>query len=125
MLVYQLILNCSSSVYIDDSEKIRTFVKTLVERIDMIAHGAPVIDYLSYNSPTQGNRLYQATTNGSICGHFMELNGAVYLDVVSYDNFDIQKVIKVVVQYFDPLSYHINFLTRQSTDQKNDPIRII
>lgn len=118
MLVYHLMINCSNSVNIDDHEHVQSFVNTLVDQVNMVSHGESVIEYLSYKEPDQGYRLFQLTTGGSIIGHFMELTGALYLDVFSYNKFDVNEVITIVTQYFDPLDCQINFLTRQTEQKK-------
>jgi hypothetical protein len=43
---YHLMLDCSGCTKIDSKENIYNFVKDLVKRIDMTAHGEPIIEYL-------------------------------------------------------------------------------
>ena len=43
---YHLILDCKSGKNIDDKKNIEKFIKDLVEKIDMVSVGEPIIEYL-------------------------------------------------------------------------------
>jgi len=90
------------------------FVKDLVVRIDMEAHGEPIVEYLLPGDPKQGYSLMQLITTSNICGHFMELDGTAYFDVFSCKPFDNKDVIKCVRDYFSPGSIREHFLHRQA-----------
>jgi S-adenosylmethionine/arginine decarboxylase-like enzyme len=107
-------LDCSGCERIDSRENIYNFVKDLVDKIDMVAHGEPVIEYLLPGDPKQGYSLMQLITTSNICGHFMELDGTAYFDVFSCKEFDLQTVQDIVRQYFNPDKIRVNFITRQA-----------
>lgn len=111
---YHLMLDCSGCTGIDDRENIRVFVHDLIERIDMVAHGQPIIEHLLPGDPKQGYSLMQLITTSNICGHFMELDGAAYFDVFSCKEFDIEVVKQTVTEYFAPSKMRVNFLTRHA-----------
>jgi len=111
---YHLILDCSGCEDIDDKDQIYNFVKDLIQQIDMIAHGEPVIEYLLPGEPNQGYSLMQLITTSNICGHFMELDGTAYFDVFSCKEFDSATVEKVVKHYFNPKKIKSKLLKRQA-----------
>ena len=111
---YHLILDCSGCQDIDDKDQIYNFVKDLIQKIDMIAHGEPVIEYLLPGEPNQGYSLMQLITTSNICGHFMELDGTAYFDVFSCKEFDSATVEKVVKHYFNPKKIKSKLIKRQA-----------
>ena len=111
---YHLLLDCSGCKNIDSRDHIYNFVKELVNRIDMEAHGEPIIEYLLPGDPKQGYSLMQLITTSNITGHFMELDGTAYFDIFSCKEFDIETAKAVVKDYFDPKKIRVNFLTRHA-----------
>jgi S-adenosylmethionine decarboxylase len=113
---YHLMLDCSGCeiAKISSRENIYNFIKDLVKRIDMQAHGEPVIEYLLSGDPKQGYSLMQLITTSNICGHFIELDGTAYFDVFSCKTFDIDQVKKTVEDYFSPGKIRVNFITRHA-----------
>lgn len=111
---YHLMLDCSGCEGIDSKENIYNFVKHLVDEINMVAHGEPVIEYLLPGDPKQGYSLMQLITTSNICGHFMELDGTAYFDIFSCKEFDLQVAQDVVKQFFNPKKIRVNFITRQA-----------
>ena len=113
---YHLMLDCSGCeiAKISSRENIYDFIKDLVKRIDMQAHGEPVIEYLLPGDPKQGFSLMQLITTSNICGHFMELDGTAYFDVFSCKTFDIDQAKKTVEDYFNPGKIRVNFITRHA-----------
>jgi S-adenosylmethionine/arginine decarboxylase-like enzyme len=107
-------LDCSGCERIDSRDNIYNFVKDLINKINMVAHGEPVIEYLLPGDPKQGYSLMQLITTSNICGHFMELDGTAYFDVFSCKEFDLQTVQDIVRQYFNPDKIRVNFITRQA-----------
>lgn len=107
-------LDCSGCTNIDSKENIYNFVVDLVNRIDMLAHGDPIIEYLLPGDPKQGYSLMQLITTSNISGHFMELDGTAYIDIFSCKTFDIETAKKVVEEYFHPKRMRVNFVTRHA-----------
>jgi S-adenosylmethionine decarboxylase len=113
---YHLMLDCGGcNDNIASKDKITDFVNELVNKIDMISHGAPVIEYLLEGEPNQGYSLLQLITTSNISAHFMEIDHTAYFDIFSCKEFEISTAIKVVKQYFDPLDIKMNFITREAT----------
>jgi S-adenosylmethionine/arginine decarboxylase-like enzyme len=107
-------LDCSGCENIDSKENIYNFVKDLVQQIDMVAHGEPIIEYLLPGDPKQGYSLMQLITTSNICGHFMELDGTAYFDIFSCKKFNTKLAEKIIKKHFGPKKYKIKFLTRQA-----------
>lgn len=107
-------LDCSGCKNIDSRETIYKFTKDLIQRIDMTAHGEPIIEYLLPGDPKQGYSLMQLITTSNIAGHFMELDGTAYFDVFSCKTFDAEIVKQVVNEYFQPTKMRVNFITRHA-----------
>jgi S-adenosylmethionine/arginine decarboxylase-like enzyme len=111
---YHLLLDCSGCERIADKDNIYKFIKDLVVRIDMNAHGEPIIEHLLPGDPKQGYSLMQLITTSNICAHFMELDGTAYFDIFSCKTFDIEIAKKVVQEYFNPKKMRANFITRNA-----------
>lgn len=111
---HHLMLDCSGCENIDSKDNIYKFVKDLVNKIDMVAHGEPIIEYLLPGDPKQGYSLMQLITTSNICGHFMELDGTAYFDIFSCKEFDLITAQNVVKQYFNPKKIRVNFITRHA-----------
>ena len=112
---YHLMLDCSGcNENISSREQINKFVKELIKKIKMTAHGEPVIEYLLPGDPKQGYSLMQLITTSNICGHFMDLDSTAYFDVFSCKEFDIDTVKKIVHKYFEPSKMRVNFITRNA-----------
>ena len=112
---YHLMLDCSGcNANISDRTAIYTFIKDLVERIDMVAAGEPIIEHLLPGDPKQGYSLMQLITTSNICAHFMDLDGTAYFDVFSCKEYDIETVKEIVAEYFGPTKVRVNYLTRHA-----------
>ena len=111
---YHLMLDCSGCSGINSRDNIYRFTKDLVKRIDMTAHGEPIIEYLLPGDPKQGYSMLQLITTSNLSGHFMELDGTAYFDVFSCKEFDIETVKQIVTEYFAPTRMRVNFLTRHA-----------
>jgi S-adenosylmethionine decarboxylase len=111
---YHLMLDCSGCTGIDNRDMIYKFIKDLVIRIDMTAHGEPIIEHLLKGDPKQGYSLMQLITTSNICAHFLELDGTAYFDVFSCKPFEIATVKQIVEEYFHPEKIRVNFITRHA-----------
>lgn len=113
---YHLMLDCSGCEIpaVSSRENIYNFIKDLVDRIGMNAHGEPIIEHLLPGDPKQGYSLMQLITTSNICGHFMELDGTAYFDVFSCKPFDVEVAKMVVNEYFHPRKMRVNFITRHA-----------
>ena len=104
-----------------DQEKIKSkdniykFVKTLVHRIDMVAHGEPIIEFLCPGDLSkEGYSLMQLITTSSITGHFIDYDRHIYLDVFSCKEYDINTVKSTVEEFFGSKKMRVNFVTRNA-----------
>ena len=112
---YHLMLDCSGcNNNIANRNAIYNFTKELVTRINMVAYGEPIIEYLLLGDPKQGYSMLQLITTSNIAGHFMELDGTAYFDVFSCKTFDIEIAKSVVEEYFAPKKMRVNFITRNA-----------
>jgi len=113
---YHLMLDCSGCEIdkVSDRDNIYAFVKDLVQRIDMTAHGEPVIEHLLPGDPKQGYSLMQLITTSNISAHFMEIDGTAYFDIFSCKTFDIDTAKSVVDEYFNRKKMRVNFITRHA-----------
>ena len=112
---YHLMLDCSGcNENIADKDQIYRFTKDLVNRIDMTAHGEPIIEHLLPGDPKQGYSMMQLITTSNICAHFMELDGTAYFDIFSCKPFNIDVAQEVVKEYFNPEKMRVNFITRHA-----------
>lgn len=113
---YHLMLDCADCDLdkVTSREQIYKFVKDLVPRIDMTAHGEPIIEHLLPGDPKQGYSLMQLITTSNICAHFMDLDGTAYIDIFSCKEFDIKLAEQIVKEYFNPKKVRANFITRDA-----------
>jgi S-adenosylmethionine/arginine decarboxylase-like enzyme len=114
---YHLMLDCSECDVdsIKDKQNIYNFVKTLVNEIDMVAHGEPIIEFLCPGDPSkEGYSLMQLITTSSITGHFIDHDAHIYLDVFSCKEFDPKVVKHVVEKFFSSRKMRMNFITRNA-----------
>ena len=112
---YHLILDCKSGREIRCNEDLWDFVIQLVEEIDMVAYGQPMIEHFAtHDDEKAGWSLVQLIETSSITGHFVDKNGDFYIDVFSCKEFDIDKTIDFVSNYLQPKNIKQTYLLRQS-----------
>ena len=113
---HHLILDCKSGSkkLIRDKQNLKNFVDELVNRIDMVAVGEPIIKFLASNAVDKaGYSLVQLIETSSIVGHFINSSGDFYLDVFSCKEFEIEKVTECVDAFFSPLETKSRYLLRE------------
>lgn len=112
---YHLLLDCAGcNDNIKSRDQIYNFVKELVEKIDMVAHGEPIIEYMLPDDPKAGYSLFQLITTSNISAHFVEPDNTAYLDVFSCKQFDTDMAEEIFKKYFDPQKVRKMFLTRHA-----------
>jgi S-adenosylmethionine/arginine decarboxylase-like enzyme len=111
---YHLILDCKDCdpETINNDTTIRNFVSTLVERIDMQAHGDPQIELLLPGTDNEGYSLLQMITTSNITAHFVNKTGNAYIDVFSCKQFKNNIVIHTVEEFFNPKSIKTTYIER-------------
>ena len=113
---HHLILDCKSGSkkLIRDKQNLKNFVDELVNRIDMVAVGEPIIKFLASNAVDKaGYSLVQLIETSSIVGHFINSSGDFYLDVFSCKEFETEKVTECVDEFFSPLETKSRYLLRE------------
>ena len=92
---------------------ISVFVKDLVNEIDTIAYGDPIITHFAEHSyEAAGYSLVQLIETSAIMGHFSDNNRDAYLDIFSCKSIDQAIAIQVVEKHFSPQKIHTAFLDR-------------
>lgn len=113
---YHALMDCRSCdrTKVSSRDNIYAFVKELIKRIDMVAVGEPIIEYLCENDPKAGYSLMQLISTSCITGHFMDESGDAYIDVFSCKPYDIKIAEQCVQEFFEPEKIRVNFLTRNA-----------
>lgn len=92
---------------------ISDFVKELVDAIDMVAYGEPLIVHFAEHSyEAAGYSLVQLIETSAIMGHFSDNNRDAYLDIFSCKCIDQDIAISVVEKHFSPTRINTAFLER-------------
>ena len=114
---FHLLLDCSNCnrEKIGSYDNIYNFVKTLVERIDMVAVGEPIIQMMCEGDPKVGYSLMQLISTSNITGHFMDISGEAYIDVFSCKPFNNADAIACAKEFFEPEFINHKFLTRDAS----------
>ena len=110
-------LDCSGcdKELITNGENIGVFIRYLVDKIDMVAYGNPMIAHFATHDPDKaGYSFCQMIETSNITGHFVDKNGNAYIDVFSCKPFDNNEVIKTVEKYFSPEKIRLNYITRNA-----------
>lgn len=87
---------------ITDADRIRKFVRGLVEAIDMRAFGEPQVIHFGPIEQVAGYSMTQLIETSLISGHFVDANGNAYIDVFSCKDYDIGTAIRVCREAFRP-----------------------
>lgn len=114
---YHLILDCKgcNKASITSSVNIKNFVQHLVESIEMVAYGEPIIEHFATHDPEKaGFSLVQLIETSSITAHFVDINGDAYIDIFSCKPFNLNDASECVSAYFNPTSIRTTYLTRQA-----------
>ena len=114
---YHLMLDCSKcdNGSIASEQNIKNFIKYLVEKIDMVAYGEPMVaHFATHDIDKAGFSFCQMIETSNICGHFVDKNGNAYIDVFSCKPFSNDDVIEAANLFFNPEKVRINYLTRNA-----------
>ncbi len=112
---FHLILDmayCNSNV--NDEKMIGYFVKTLIDKIDMIPIGEPIIAKID-NEYEKGISILQLITTSTISLHTDLDKMAVYLDVFSCKLFDPKDVVTYTQSFFEPKILKQRWFYRDAT----------
>jgi S-adenosylmethionine decarboxylase len=114
---YHLILNCRGGNIskITSSENVKNFSRELVQAIDMVAYGEPIVEHFATHDPDKaGISLVQLIETSNICAHFVDKNGDFYVDIFSCKEYDIETAVRVVQKYFEPTKIARIYLERDA-----------
>lgn len=116
---YHLMLDCGNCdiTKMTDKDNIRSFVKELVESIDMIAVGDVWIEQTAIGIPEkEGFSMYQLIVTSNISAHFVDVPKQIYLDVFSCKEFNKKIVVDTVIKFFNPTNINQNFIIRNASN---------
>ena len=96
-----------------DKENILDWSKKLVQSIDMVAYGEPIIEHFATHShEAAGYTLLQMIETSNIAAHFAENIGQVYIDVFSCKAFNVEVALGICKNYFKPTQANMHNLQR-------------
>ena len=96
-----------------DKENILNWSKELVQAIDMVAYGEPVVEHFATHShEAAGYTLLQMIETSNIAAHFAENIGQVYIDVFSCKAFNVEVALGICKNYFKPTQANMHNLQR-------------
>ena len=94
-------------------ENILDWSKELVQAIDMVAYGEPVVEHFATHShEAAGYTLLQMIETSNIAAHFAENIGQVYIDVFSCKAFDVEVALGICKKYFNPTQANMHNMER-------------
>jgi len=115
---YHLILNiaeCNDGV--TKKECIQEFSKDLLDAIEMVPYGEPIIEHFAEHIPeAAGYSLVQLLMTSALTGHFSDRDLTAYLDIFSCKSFEEDKAIDVVKRHFAPKMIQKIFLKRDALE---------
>jgi S-adenosylmethionine/arginine decarboxylase-like enzyme len=99
---------------VTDPGYISEFTKKLVQRIDMVPYGEPQLVHFADGTEKAGWTVIQLIQTSNIMGHFLDINGDLYLDVFSCKEFKEEIVIETLKEYFAPEQIQTNVIYRDA-----------
>ena len=97
-----------------DPEYIKHFIKELVRLIEMVPYGEPQLVHFADNTEKAGWTVIQLIETSNIMGHFLDINGDLYMDIFSCKDFEEARVVKALEEHFKPEKIKSRFFRRQA-----------
>jgi len=97
-----------------DPEYIKHFTKELVRLIEMVPYGEPQLVHFADNTEKAGWTVIQLIETSNIMGHFLDINGDLYMDIFSCKDFEEARVVKALEEHFKPEKIKSRFFRRQA-----------
>jgi S-adenosylmethionine/arginine decarboxylase-like enzyme len=97
---------------ITDAEKIKQFLKELVEHLEMKTYGPPHVMNFGDNPRVAGISAFQFIETSSIVGHFANDSKSVYLDVFSCSPYPPHKAAAFCKRFFKAEKAHLQIAFR-------------
>ena len=110
-----LVLDLGKCINVQCEKTILAFSKELVQRIDMVPYGEPLLKKFG-SGKCSGFTLVQLIETSNITGHFVDDTDDIYLDIFSCKKFSNIEVICVVQDYFRPQHIRSSVINRQAPD---------
>ena len=105
--------NGCSNELLSDKKNILNWSKELVEAIEMVAYGEPIIEHFATHShEAAGYTLLQMIETSNVAAHFAENIGQVYIDVFSCKAFDVEVALGICKKYFNPIQANMHNMER-------------
>ena len=98
---------------IRSAEKIKEFVKELVELIDMKAFRDTQVVHFGEDEKVAGFSMIQLIETSLISGHFANLTNNVYLDIFSCKVYDPEIVAEFAKKFFEAKDYNKKTIYRK------------
>jgi S-adenosylmethionine/arginine decarboxylase-like enzyme len=114
---YHMMLDCAACdrSKIMDKQNVINFTKELVKRIDMTAHGEPIVEYFAEHDINKaGFSMLQLIVTSNLSAHFIDSSGDAYFDIFSCKIFDQQTVIDTITEFFAPEHISHKFMARDA-----------
>ena len=109
---------------LSNKENILDWSKELVQAIDMVAYGEPIIEHFATHShEAAGYTLLQMIETSNVAAHFAENIGQVYIDVFSCKAFDVEVALGICKKYFKPTEANMHNLDRGFHKANRDAVR--
>ena len=114
---YHLIVNAAKCCprSIRTPHNILAFGYELVEKIDMVPYGPPLLKHFGKDGKA-GYTFVQLIETSNIIAHFVEDTDDAYLDVFSCKEFDQDVAERVIRKYFKPTQLHRQLVERTAPD---------
>jgi S-adenosylmethionine decarboxylase len=114
---FMLSLDCAGCHphLIRSRNNIIAFTNKLVKEIDMKAYGKPQVVMFGEGNK-KGFTLVQLIETSNITAHFCEETNDMYFDLFSCKPYNIEKAIRVVNDYFSPVSVKPNYFERNARE---------
>ncbi|MBU2615929.1 MAG: S-adenosylmethionine decarboxylase [Nanoarchaeota archaeon] len=98
---------------IRSAEKIKKFVKELVELINMKAFGDTQVIHFGEDEKVAGFSMIQLIETSLISGHFANLTNDVYLDIFSCKTYHPEIVAEFAKKFFEARDYNKKTIYRK------------
>ena len=106
------IYNCDPAI-IRDADKIKEFVLTLCDHIDMKRYGDCVVVDFGEDERVSGFSMTQLIETSLISGHFANSTNAAYLDIFSCKFYEPREVAEFAISFFKGSNYKMQVALRR------------
>ena len=109
--------NCSKDI-IQSEDKLREYVRQLLEILDMKPYGECLVEWFGDNlDKTRGYSIFQFIETSSIVGHFTDDYLTAHIDIFSCKEFDYKRALDFTKKYFNAMIINIRYVRREMGDE--------